>query len=198
MSRPRTIADQALLTAARKVFLGEGIHAPVSAVAKELGVSVGALFFRMKSKEQLLARALMPPFPPPEVEQLEQGTPSGTDPRQHLLTLLTGLCNFLPEALPGFFLLHTAGVLPSKELCATTIDVAMRDALASWLRRARARKLISVANPAAAADAVIGAMEARFMHAYLLKRTFSSTQNRVFVKNLLSVVLGSPRRGRRP
>lgn len=194
MSRPRRIADRELLAAARQVFLRKGIHAPVSAVAKELGVSVGALFFRMKSKEQLLARALLPPFPPPEVKLLEQEAPSGRGPRQRLLVLLMGLCNFLPEALPGFFLLHTARVLPMQKDGPDTIDLVMRNALATWMRRAKARKLISVANPSAAADAVIGAMEARFLHAYLLKRTLSPGQNRTFVKSLLNVALGPPTR----
>lgn len=190
MARPKKIADQALLSAARKVFLQEGVHAPVSAVAKELGVSVGALFFRMKSKERLLIEALLPPFPPPEVKLLEDEIPAGPGARQRLESLLIGLCDFLPEALPGFFLLHSAGVLPMQKNRPNTIDVVMRNALASWMRRARSRKLISVANPDAAADAIMGAMEARFFHAYLLKRTLSRAQNRSFVRNLLKVILG--------
>lgn len=189
MSRPKKIADRTLLATARKVFLREGVHAPVSAVANELGVSVGALFFRMKSKERLLIEALMPPFPPPEVRLLQEETPARHNPRRRLEVLLTGLCDFLPEALPGFFLLHTAGVLPMQKHRPDTIDLVMRNALARWLRRAKARKLFSVAKPSAAADAVIGAMEARFMHAYLLKRAHSRAQNRAFVKNLLKVIV---------
>ncbi len=197
MSRPRTITDRELLAAARKVFLRDGVQAPVASVATELGLSVGALFFRMKSKEQLLTRALLPPFPPVEVKLLEEEPPSGRGSRQRLVHLLTGLCEYLPEALPGFFLLHTAGVLPMQKDRADTIDVVMRNALATWLKRAKVLKIIAVANPGAAADAIIGAMEARFLHAYLLKRTFSPDRNRTFVKDLLDVVLGSARtRGR--
>jgi len=197
MSRPRRITDRELLATARKVFLRRGVHAPVSAVAKELGVSVAALFFRMKSKEQLLSQALLPPFPPPEVTQLAQESPPDKIPRARLLALLSGLCDFLPEALPGFFLLHTAGVLPMQKSKSDTIDVVMRSALAAWMRRARTRKLISIADPSATADAVIGAMEARFLHAYLLKRTFSPRQNRAFVRRLLVATLGPEGTGRR-
>jgi AcrR family transcriptional regulator len=189
MSRPKKITDRALLATARQVFLQQGVHAPVAAVANELGVSVGALFFRMKSKKRLLIRALLPPFPPAEVRLLQQETPPDRSARRRLQALLMGLCDFLPEALPGFFLLHSAGVLPMQKDRPDTIDEVMRDALASWLRRARARKLIAVANPSAAADTVIGAMEARFMHAYLLKRTLSRTRNQAFVRDLLNVVL---------
>lgn len=64
----------------------------------------------------------------------------------------------------------------------------MRRALARWLRRAQALRLISVGNTYAAADAIIGAMEARFMHAHLLKQPHSAAQNRSYVKRLLGVV----------
>jgi AcrR family transcriptional regulator len=192
MSRPRTISDQALLLAARKIFLKQGVNAPVSAVAKELGVSVAALFFRMKSKENLLIRALLPPFPPVEVTLLEQEIPRKKDFRARLLELLTGLCGFLPEALPGFFLLHSAGVLPMQKHSPDTIDIVLRNALAMWLQKAKARRLLSVSNPSAAADAIIGAMEARFLHAYLLQRKLTATQNSLFLETLLKVTLGAP------
>jgi len=189
MSRPRSIADQELLSAARKIFLRKGVHAPVSAVARELDVSVAALFFRMKSKEQLLARALLPPFPPPEVKLLQEGPSPDSSPRRQLLQLLIGLCDYLPEALPGFFLLHTAGILPARGMCPETIDITLRKAVATWLRKARARRLLPVTHSLAAADAIMGAMEARFLHAYLLKRAFSRAQNRAFLKDLLAVIL---------
>lgn len=199
MSRPRSVSDRELLAAAKSVFLNQGVHAPVSAVASTLGLSVAALFFRMKSKEQLLLRALLPPFPSPEVTLLEHEVPPQKQPLKRLGELLMGLCNFLQEALPGFFLLHTAGVLPMKKTGAApheTMDVVMRNALRTWLQRAQRRGLIGGASPAACADAIVGAMEARFLHAYLLKRTHTRSQNLAFVRSLLAAVLkpSSPRR----
>jgi len=200
MSRPRTITDRELLSAAKGVFLKQGVHAPVSSVARKLGVSVGALFFRMKSKRQLLLRSLLPPFPPLEVTLLAQEMPTQANALVRLRELLTGLCTFLQEALPGFFLLHTAGVLPMQKHSSETMDVVMRNALAAWLSRSQRRGFLLAARPAARADAIIGAMEARFLHAYLLKRSYSRAQNVAFIEGLLAAVVTVPPRqsGRSP
>lgn len=48
--------DQALIEAAREVFITQGFDAPVSAVAERAGVGMGSLYRRYRTKEELLQR----------------------------------------------------------------------------------------------------------------------------------------------
>ncbi|GAB2959188.1 TetR/AcrR family transcriptional regulator [Micromonospora polyrhachis] len=48
--------DQALIEAAREVFIAQGFDAPVSAVAERAGVGMGSLYRRYRTKEELLQR----------------------------------------------------------------------------------------------------------------------------------------------
>jgi len=54
MGRPRTISDESLLEAARRVFMRDGNAATTAEVARAAGVSEGTLFKRFGTKEDLL------------------------------------------------------------------------------------------------------------------------------------------------
>jgi AcrR family transcriptional regulator len=58
MGRPATIKDEALLDAAREVFLERGLAATTSDVAQRAGVSEGTLFKRFGSKTRLFQCAM--------------------------------------------------------------------------------------------------------------------------------------------
>jgi AcrR family transcriptional regulator len=58
MSRPPTIRDEDLLTAARAVFIERGIQATTAEVAQRAGVSEGTLFKRFGSKAALFHACL--------------------------------------------------------------------------------------------------------------------------------------------
>ena len=64
MAKPKLISDVQLLAAAKKVFLKHGPNVPVSVIARQLGVTAGALFYHFASKEELLLAALDPGVPP--------------------------------------------------------------------------------------------------------------------------------------
>ncbi len=53
MGRPRTISDEALLDAAREVFLREGAAASTAEIARGAGVSEGLIFKRFATKDAL-------------------------------------------------------------------------------------------------------------------------------------------------
>jgi len=52
MGRPRTISDEALLDAARIVFLRDGAQASTAEIARSIGVSEGLIFKRFATKEE--------------------------------------------------------------------------------------------------------------------------------------------------
>lgn len=58
MSRPSTIRDEDLLTAARAVFIERGIQATTAEVAQRAGVSEGTLFKRFGTKSALFHACL--------------------------------------------------------------------------------------------------------------------------------------------
>jgi len=58
MSRPTTIRDEAILEAARAVFLERGLAAPTADVAQRAGISEGSIFKRWPSKAALVHAAL--------------------------------------------------------------------------------------------------------------------------------------------
>ncbi len=58
MGRPRTISDDAILEAARAVFMRDGTQATTAGVAREAGVSEGTIFKRFRTKTELFQTAL--------------------------------------------------------------------------------------------------------------------------------------------
>ena len=58
MGRPRLIADEAILAAAREVFLAQGAAATTHAVALRVGVSQAAIFKRFPTKQELFLAAM--------------------------------------------------------------------------------------------------------------------------------------------
>jgi AcrR family transcriptional regulator len=58
MGRVKTYDNDAIIEAARKVFLEHGPSAPTLAIAQEAGVSEGLLFKRFKTKQQLFLTAM--------------------------------------------------------------------------------------------------------------------------------------------
>lgn len=56
--RPQQISDELLLDAAAAVFLREGVGATTAEIARRAGVSEGLLFYRYKSKDDLIAAVI--------------------------------------------------------------------------------------------------------------------------------------------
>jgi AefR-like transcriptional repressor, C-terminal domain len=61
--------------------------------------------------------------------------------------------------------------------------------LAKWLRYAASRGRIRIKNPVIAAEALLGALEARYLRAYLLSETFTTAENRAFVSDLVAEII---------
>jgi AcrR family transcriptional regulator len=59
MGRPRLIADEAILTAAREIFLAPGAAATTQDVALRVGLSQAAIFKRFPTKQELFLAAMV-------------------------------------------------------------------------------------------------------------------------------------------
>jgi AcrR family transcriptional regulator len=190
MSRPRQVSDQQLESGAREAFFELGPTAPVSEVARRLGVTQAALFHRSGSKEALMLKALCPGAPH-ALAAFSQPPSASTSLHAQLLPTLTSLLTFLRQAIPGLMILRGAGISLEKALqSAPPPPVAMRAALASFLTLANQRGLTVL--PAASADAILGALEARVVNAYLGGPRFIEADDATFLRGLLLATLPHP------
>jgi len=63
MGRPPLVSREAILTAARDVFVKEGLGASIRDIAAVAGISEAAIFKRFTTKAALIVAALAPPRP---------------------------------------------------------------------------------------------------------------------------------------
>lgn len=108
--RPRSFTDEELLDAARRIFLEHGPGASTSLIAQELGVSQPALFRRVRTKQELMLRSLMP-RELPWLAELQRGPDARPVPVQ-LDELSRKIDAFLIEQMPCISVLSAAGIRP--------------------------------------------------------------------------------------
>jgi len=104
MARPTHIRDEDLISAAREVFLSNGLQATSAQVAERAGVSEGTLFKRFGTKLELFRAAMQPQLEESAnqwVERLELAakTPT-TDMRSELVVACRSCLSFFERLMP--------------------------------------------------------------------------------------------------
>lgn len=189
MPRPRQVSDEQIRSAARKVFHRVGINAPVSLVAKALGVTPAALFHRTGSKEQLFVMATesVEPRRFKVIQALRGGPDAGGSVDAQLIEILTRLSAHLAVVCPNIFLRFAAGLDRRRR---RGLSEATRQELAAWLERAKSRGLWDFNSAAVMADALVGSIEARHLWGFLHRRRTSVAAEQHFVRSLVNELLG--------
>jgi AcrR family transcriptional regulator len=172
------------------VFLEKGPAVSVGVIARRLRVSPASIFHRVRTKNKLLLMALWP-ADPAELLQLQRGPVAGSAIDEQLVEILTGLISYFAVAVPALFLLVSAGVpmRPTKARGKAKDDpmqLRLRAALAHWLVRGNA---VPAAAALAAADTVMGAIEARYMHVYLGGIKSTPAADRKYIRDLVDLLL---------
>jgi len=152
-------------------------------VAKKLGVSTAALFQRTGSKERLMLMALQPAG---TITELDRGPEPGTPVRAQLEAILEELNRYLGSLISSSITLRAAQI--ERELPEPTPQ-RLRDLLAQWLAQATTLSLLDVKDAPTTADVLIGALEARHIHAYMRQEALSREQHREYIAAMLDVVL---------
>lgn len=183
MGRRRQVSDQQISVAAREVFLDRGPKAPVSLVAKKLGVSTATLFQRTGSKQQLMRMAMQPE--PTAIDVLERGLEHGVPVRDQLAQVLVEINEYLGIIILGSMTLRAARI--ESELPEPT-PYTLRRLLAKWLVSAHRAGLLEVSDAATAAEVLIGSLEARHIHAYMREQQLTQNEHREFIGAMLAVV----------
>lgn len=98
MGRHKTISDDALLAAARQIFVTRGYSASTREIAQIAGISETVLYQRFKTKDTLFYAAMVPS--PPDVERmLGPEHPSG-DPHAYVRGSVDRMARFFAQCLP--------------------------------------------------------------------------------------------------
>jgi AcrR family transcriptional regulator len=108
VARTTTITNEQILTAAREVFLSQGVAATALDVANRAGISSGSIFKRYPTKEALFFAAMSEPPKPIWNSDLEAAIGHG-DTRADLLLIAQRIVAFTKDALPRLMLVHSMG-----------------------------------------------------------------------------------------
>jgi AcrR family transcriptional regulator len=188
MPRRKQVSDEQLVSVARQVFLRAGAKAPVSLIAKALGVTSAALFHRAGTKKRLMisAMTLSDPREYTLLELLQEGPRPDEPVREQLIDILVRLATHLAIVTPCMLLMHSAGMKFGKR---RELPGKTRSYLANWLRRAQRLGDLDFGNATMAAEALVGTMEARNMFRYLDGKPVALADERVFARSLIAEIL---------
>ncbi len=160
MARPREVTDEAILEAARKVFLEQGPGVATSVIAKELGVSAPALFHRFGSKRALMIAALKPSRAP---ELLDGGFDAAVPVDEQLLSIATRFVAFFLSMSREMATLAAAGITPSEIFVSYEGEpppILTLRRLATWFAEAQSAGRVREGDTVAMAMAFMGGVQA--------------------------------------
>lgn len=101
MARPITIRDQAIVDAAREVFLSRGLEATTAEVAARAGISEGSIFKRFRTKFDLFRAAMEPQLEEPRwLSELAARVGGPMPVRESLFLAGVGAIGFFRQLMP--------------------------------------------------------------------------------------------------
>jgi AcrR family transcriptional regulator len=153
MPRPPKVSTEAILEAARQVFLEQGVGASTLAIAERIGISEAAIFKRFVTKQALFLAAMGFSQNPPWVKVLTQKTPT-TNLKQELMEICQQMLAFYQEVLPQVIMMMQKGHLAQPPMPPPPV----RDSqlLAAYLDRAIAHGVLKPCNTNAIAHMIVG------------------------------------------
>lgn len=160
MSRPVSIQDDAILEAARQVFLKQGFRAPTTEVAKQAGVCEGSIFKRFPTKSALFMAA-MNVETKEDVWQDQLLRSAGTgDMRQALETAGMHLIKQIQVILPRVMMIQSSGVTVAMDyyLPGKPPVIQHHELLAKYFRAEMKRGRIECDSPEVQAHAFVGSL----------------------------------------
>lgn len=156
MGRPKTISDDALLAAARAVFVAAGEGGSTKEIARRAGISEAAVFKRFATKAALFAAAMAPPrF---DVARLADCVAAASGPRIALTMMAEVILTHLRAALP--VLVRLGGPAEGREPAGGADLAAIVGAVAAYLAEQSAAGRVGTVNATAAADVLVGSVYA--------------------------------------
>ncbi len=163
MARPRTVSDDAILAAARSVFLELGPSASTAVIADRVGLSQAGLFKRFSTKADLMVAALAPPSIPPFALLLAAGPDPCRPIQEQLREIARAMALFFKEMVPCLMVLSASGISPQQLL--TRFDVPppllAKLAMIEWIQQAMNAGRLRPGDADPIAAAFMGALHMR-------------------------------------
>jgi AcrR family transcriptional regulator len=103
MARPKTIDNETIIEAARKLFLEKGFRVSTAEIAKAAGVSEGSIFNRFSTKEALFHSAMG--IPQLDFEKLFEARVGQGQVEEQLTEIMLELVSFFRELMPRMMML---------------------------------------------------------------------------------------------
>ncbi|MEI6970753.1 MAG: TetR/AcrR family transcriptional regulator [bacterium] len=189
MSRPMTIRNEAILEAARKVFLKHGYQASTASVAREAGVSEGSVFKHFKSKCELFAAAMGAETRIEEYEdKLMQSAGTG-EVRQNLKQAAGHLLKHLQTVLPRVIMLHTSGAPMVRPCRSETRPASVQHmrVVAAYFRKEMKLGRLLMDSPEMRAHLLVGALSHYVLSDLLFD--YRSGSPSAYLRTLIEAVL---------
>lgn len=158
VARKKSVSDEAVLRAAREVFLTDGFGAATTEIATRAGVSEALLFKRFRTKEELFASAMGLSEVPRWVEEIDARVGKG-DPKQSLRELALMIIESLRRTLPRTMMMWSSRVKPpSRREQRDSPRVRDVKALSRYMEQEMLLGRIRKSNPEVAARALFGSL----------------------------------------
>jgi AcrR family transcriptional regulator len=159
MPRPPKITNEAILTAARQVFLEQGVKASTVEIARRAGISEASVFKRFPTKQALFLAAMGVTETPDWVKRLQDRQPTA-----NIKAELTEICDemlaFYQEGLPRVFMMMAQKKMPHPPHSPHLPPPPVRDSrlLALFLERAVAGGWLRAIDSMALAHLLVGSI----------------------------------------
>jgi AcrR family transcriptional regulator len=156
MPRPPKITNEAILAAARQVFLEQGEGGSTLEIAEKAGISEASIFKRFSTKQALFLAAIGISETPQYVKLLSSQTPTA-EIRAELTEICTQMLGFYQEVMPRVMMMMTK----TKSSLPPLVPPPLRDAqlFAGYLDRAIAQDYLKPCDAMTVAHTIVGAIQ---------------------------------------
>lgn len=161
MPRPVSIRNEAVLEAARRVFLQHGYGVSTALVAREAGISEGSIFKHFKTKADLFRAAMEPENgEPPWQQQLAESVGKG-DIRKSLEQAGRQILERMRTLMPCIVMVRARGITlqgPCHRAEETPAPLQHAQTLAGYFRAEMRQGRLDMKSPEIQAHAFFGAL----------------------------------------
>lgn len=169
MARTPKITNEEILTAARQIFLEQGVGASTLTIAEKAGISEASIFKRFVTKEGLFLAAMGINETPKWIKPLTHNEPTA-EIKSELVEFSSQMLAFYQEVLPRVMMLMQRGQKSFPPPMPPFPPPFVRDThlLTGFLERAIAKGYLRSCNATIVAHAIVGAI-----HNYLIVENVS-------------------------
>ncbi|MEM1238771.1 MAG: TetR/AcrR family transcriptional regulator [Cyanobacteria bacterium P01_H01_bin.26] len=157
MARPQKISNEDILSAARQVFLEQGVGASTVTIAERAGISEASIFKRFTTKQALFLAAMGVTIEPSWAKLLATQTPTA-EVKAELTELCENMLKYYQEVLPRMLMLMSQGKLPGPREIVVPPQIRHRRLLARFLGQAMAQGYLRPGNPETTASMIVGTL----------------------------------------